>query len=231
MKLDILIPVYNEEKTVSELLSAVSKLKCPGVEISVTVVNDGSSDNTKDIILQHSHLYSQFIDLKQNLGKGGAVQAGLKACTGDYVVFQDGDLEYDPLEISQIAEVLLKFQPDVTYGSRFLAPKVTRVAYFYNKLGNYMITGLFNLLNNTTFTDIYSCYFCYRRDLINPDELKCMGWDQQAEILAKVVKRGKVFYEVPISYYGRSIEEGKKIRAHHIFSVFTTIIKERFLGS
>jgi hypothetical protein len=103
------------------------------------------------------------------------------------------------------------------------------VAYFYNKIGNHLITLFFNLLYNTTFTDIYSCYLCYKRPLIDPLQLKDEGWSQHAEILCKAVKEGTSFYEVPISYFGRSYEEGKKIRPYHILGVFARIFKERFL--
>ena len=113
-------------------------------------------------------------------------------------------------------------------GSRMIAPEFTRVSYFWNKVGNQLITFIFNILNNTTFTDIYSCYLIYRRDLVNPDSLVSEGWEQHAEILSISVKKAVHIYEVPISYYGRNYDEGKKIRAHNTIAVIWMIIKMRF---
>lgn len=230
MILSILIPAYNEENSIISLLESVNSVKIEDMEVQIVVVDDGSKDRTKELIESRQDLYHEFVNLETNLGKGGAVKAGLSQCKGDYILFQDADLEYDPHEIPKLTSALVKFQPDVLYGSRFLAPQVTRVAYFYNKIGNYLITLFFNCLYNTTFTDIYSCYLCYKRSLINPSELKDEGWSQHAEILCKAVKEGKSFYEVPISYFGRSYEEGKKIRPYHIFGVFSRIFKERFFN-
>lgn len=228
MKVSIIIPVYNEEKTIAKLLESVANQRGGKVELEIVVVNDCSKDRSKEIIEENKEFYDVFVSLEKNLGKGGAVIAGLKKASGDFILFQDADLEYDPVEHPDMFDVLAKYDPDVLYGSRMLAPKVTRVFYFYNKIGNFLITNFFNMLYNTTFTDIYSCYFCFRRTLVDPNELKVLGWAQQAEILAKAIKRGKVFYEVPISYMGRSYDEGKKIRPYHIINVFVTIFLERF---
>jgi hypothetical protein len=122
---------------------------------------------------------------------------------------------------------VLKFDADVVMGSRFLAPQFTRVSYFWHRIGNKIITLLFNVLNNTAFTDIYSCYLMYRRNLVNPEQLKTTGWEQHAEILSRAITNAKALYEVPISYHGRSYEEGKKIKAHHIISVLWTIVIRR----
>lgn len=229
MILSVLIPAYNEEASIIQLLEAVKAVEVTDMEVQIVVVDDGSKDRTKELIQSRPDLYEEFVNLEQNMGKGGAVRVGLSHCKGDYVLFQDADLEYDPQEIPKLTKILVKFKPDVLYGSRFLAPEVTRVAYFYNKIGNYLITLFFNLLYNTTFTDIYSCYLCYKRDLVEPEHLQDDGWSQHAEILCKAVKKGKSFYEVPISYFGRSYEEGKKIRPYHIIGVFCRIFAERFL--
>ena len=125
-------------------------------------------------------------------------------------------------------EPVLRFNADVVIGSRLLASQLTRVYYFWHKLGNKFITLVFNLLNNTTFTDIYSCYLLFKADLIQPDKLLTNGWEQQAEILSTIVSMGKSFYEVPINYYGRTYEEGKKIRSHHAIAVLFTIFKKKF---
>ncbi|MEC8726301.1 MAG: glycosyltransferase family 2 protein, partial [Pseudomonadota bacterium] len=121
------------------------------------------------------------------------------------------------------------FSADVVIGSRFIAPEYTRVSYFWHKFGNRVLTFIFNILNNTTFTDIYSCYLMYRRDLVDPTSLKSMGWDQHAEILSIAVHNSKAFYEVPVSYHGRGYDEGKKIRAQHGIGVIWTIIRKRIM--
>ena len=157
-----------------------------------------------------------------------AVKKGLLNATGEYILFQDADLEYDPSDYEKLFKPVLNFNADIVFGSRLTASQLTRVYYFWHKLGNKFITFLFNILNNTTFTDIYSCYLLFKSDLLKPDELSCDGWDQQAEILSLLVSRGKSFYEVPVNYYGRTYEEGKKIRAHNAVAVLLTILKKRF---
>lgn len=224
----LIIPAYNEEKTILDILGQVREQRVEGIEFEVIVVDDGSKDGTRGLLDANPQLYDRFIKMPQNGGKGAAVQAGLEAATGDYILFQDADLEYSPTEYAKILMPVREFDADIVFGSRFLAPVYTRVHYFWHKVGNNIITLVFNLLNNTTFTDIYSCYFLYRRSLIDPKALRTSGWEQQAEILSRAVRSGRVFYEVPISYRGRSYAEGKKIRAIHALSVIATIIRERF---
>ena len=166
--------------------------------------------------------------IKANSGKGAAVKKGLLNATGEYILFQDADLEYDPSDYQKLLKPVLNFKADIVIGSRLAASQLTRVYYFWHKLGNKFITFLFNVLNNTTFTDIYSCYLLFRSDLLKPEDLRSDGWDQQAEILSLIVSRGKSFYEVPVNYYGRTYEEGKKIRAHHAVAVLLTILRKRF---
>jgi len=223
-KVSILVPAYNEEKTILEVLHRVNEQAVPGVSFEIIVVDDGSRDATVKLLEQNPKLYTRLIKMPRNGGKGAAVKAGLAAATGEYVLFQDADLEYDPADYARLLMPVTRFSADVVMGSRIAAPPCTRVAYFWHKVGNRFLTFTFNVINNTTFTDIYTCYLVFRRSLVKPEELKTMGWEQQAELLTLAVKRGKVYYEVPISYYGRSYAEGKKIRAHHVVSVITTII-------
>jgi hypothetical protein len=151
----------------------------------------------------------------------------LKAATGHYILFQDADLEYSPSEYHVLLFPVLSFGAEVVLGSRFAAPRYTRVQYFAHKVGNRALTLVFNLLFNTTFTDVYSCYLLFKRGLIDPNELVSFGWEQHGEILCRVVLRSKVIYEVPISYHGRSYDEGKKIRAKHMISVILMILRRR----
>lgn len=225
VKLTILIPVYNEEKTILNLLGKVKSCEIPQVEREILVVDDGSSDGTATLLKQNPDLYDKLICREKNGGKGAAVKTGLLEATGEYVLFQDADLEYDPREHVKIVQPILEFNSDIVMGSRFLAPTYIRVHYFWNYIGNRLITLFFDALYNMTCSDIYTCYFCFRKSLIDPNELESMGFEQQAEILAKCIQPGIKFYEVPISYNGRTIEEGKKIRAHHIFAVFWMIFK------
>ena len=164
------------------------------------------------------------------MSKGGAVIEGLKVAEGDYVLFQDADLEYDPNDYHLILKPVVLLEADIVFGSRNLAPQMTRVHYYWNRVGNRLITFIFNILNNTTFTDIYSCYFLFKRSLVDPKELRENGWAQQAEILGLAIKRGSTFYEVPISYFGRTHAEGKKIRAYHTFNVILVIMKKALFG-
>lgn len=227
MKVTIIVPIFNEENTIIEILNRISSEDIKDPNLEIIVVDDCSTDASVELLKQNSNLYNNLIELKKNLGKGGAVREGLKEANGSYVLFQDGDLEYSPSDYKKIFKMLEEFNADVVIGSRFLSPEYTSIHYYFHKLGNRFITFLFNLLYNTTFTDIYSCYLCFRRDLIDPVKLKSNGWSQQAEILATAVKSSKNFYEVPISYSGRTFEEGKRIKARHVFGVIYMIIKKR----
>ncbi len=224
----ILIPTYNEEPTILEILRKVRAVKYKGVKFEVLVIDDGSKDRTVELLEANPDLYRRLIKMPENGGKGAAVKIGLTAATGDYVVFQDADLEYDPADFVKLLYPIIEHRADVVMGSRFVAPQYMRVSYFWHKIGNYLITFIFNILNNTTFTDVYSCYLMFRRDLVDAENLQTFGWEQHAEILSITTQRGKIFYEVPISYHGRTYEDGKKIRAYHAISVVWTIIKMRF---
>jgi len=226
-KITILIPVYNEQKTLLKLLKEVSFLKVEhGAEI--IVINDGSIDNSKKIIEENETYYDQFISYEKNKGKGFAIREGLKKSKGDYIIFQDADLEYDPQDIMKFFELIDKFAPDVILGSRFNYDRYSKSHSVMNKIGNLILTNTFNILYNTTFTDIYSCYLCVKKKYINENSLNANGFEQQAEILTEVIKKGKSFFEVPINYNGRSKEDGKKIRFYHFFPVFFKILLKRF---
>ena len=226
-KVSIIVPAYNEEATILRILGRVAAQQVDGVEFEVLVIDDGSTDRTVELLEQAPELYTKLIKRPRNGGKGAAVIAGLKEATGDYVLFQDADLEYDPAEYGRLLKPALEFGADIVMGSRLVASPCTRVSYFWHKLGNRLITFVFNILNNTTFTDVYSCYLLYRRDLVDPEDLVTEGWEQHAEILSRAVAKASSMYEVPISYYGRTYDEGKKIKARHAIAVVWTIVWRR----
>ena len=226
-KVSIIVPAYNEEATILRILGRVAAQQVDGVEFEVLVIDDGSTDRTVELLEQAPELYTKLIKRPRNGGKGAAVIAGLKEAAGDYVLFQDADLEYDPAEYGRLLKPALEFGADIVMGSRLVASPCTRVSYFWHKLGNRLITFVFNILNNTTFTDVYSCYLLYRRDLVDPEDLVTEGWEQHAEILSRAVAKASSMYEVPISYYGRTYDEGKKIKARHAIAVVWTIVWRR----
>jgi glycosyltransferase involved in cell wall biosynthesis len=227
VRVSVIIPVFNEERTVIQILERVAEQSIEGVEFERIVIDDGSKDGTVELLEARPELFERLIKSPVNKGKGAVVKLGLAKASGEYVLFQDADLEYDPADYKKLLGPVLRFQADVVLGSRFVAPEFTRVFNFWHKIGNNVISFMFNLLNNTTFTDIYSCYLLFRRSLVDPKELGSNGWAQQAEILSLTVARGMQLYEVPISYFGRSYEEGKKIRAHHTAAVIWMILQKR----
>lgn len=228
-KISIIIALYNEEKTIIEILKNVIKTKKNNYDYEIIIINDGSNDNSLKLLEQNPNLYNKLLNFENNKGKGFAVKEGLKIATGNYIIFQDADLEYDPDDINSFCKIYDKFDADLIIGSRFRFKEYTRSHNFYNLLGNKLITLLFNLIHNCTFTDVYSCYLSFKRNLLNPTELKTHGFEQQAELLGLLMKKAKKSYEVPINYSGRDKSEGKKIRFYHIFSVILQIIKVRII--
>ena len=226
--LSIIVPIYNEEKTIKEVLTSLIKLKETLQSIEIIVVNDGSTDNSLKILNENHNLYDHLINNSQNKGKGNAVKSALEKASGKYITFQDADVEYDPNDFLKFTKLISKFSPDLIIGSRFNYADYTRSHHFFNKIGNYFITFLFNTIYQTTFTDVYSCYACFKKELLDYNKLKTNGFEQHAEILCKVVRNGKTFYEVPINYNGRNHEEGKKIKFYHIFAVIFQIIIGKF---
>ena len=229
MILSIIIPVYNEEKTIIEILEKVRNNLSKLIEHEIIVIDDGSTDQSKKLLENNKHLYDKFLFNETNKGKGFSVKKGILNASGSHIIFQDADLEYDPADYKKFEKIFLDFDADGIIGSRFIYSNYTRSHNILNKIGNTILTFAFNLLYNTTFTDIYSCYFAFKKNLINAQELRTRGFEQHAEILCKVIKRGSKFYEVPISYNGRNTLEGKKIKPHHFFLVLFEIIRRRFI--
>ena len=222
INLSVVIPVYNEEKTVLEILKKINLLR-KYCNLEVIIVNDGSTDNSLDIIEKNTELYTTNISLQKNYGKGKAVIEGLKKCSSDYVLIQDADLEYDPEDIQNFLKKLEEFNYDLIMGSRFIGDKRS-VLNFWHMIGNKLITLIFNFLNNTTFTDIYCCYCMFRKNTFDVKNLQSFGWGQQAEVLTYIVNKNSKLFEIGVNYNGRNYKEGKKIRYYDVFSVIYWII-------
>ena len=190
-KLSIIIAVFNEEKTIIEILKKIKETKKNKFEYEIIVVNDGSTDNTYQLLIQNKNLYSKIINFKKNSGKGFAIKEGLKISSGKYIIFQDADLEYDPNDFNYFCDLYNKMDPDLIIGSRFRYREYTRSHNFFNLLGNKVITTFFNLMHNCTFSDIYTCYISFKKKFLDISKLKSSGFEQQAEILGMLIKKTK----------------------------------------
>lgn len=210
-RLSVLIPVYNEERTIAEILGRV--LALGPIVHEIIVVDDGSKDGTAAIVRKAAETEPKirFHASPKNQGKTAAIRQALELATGDILIIQDADLEYDPAEIPDVIEPILSGKADVVYGSRFLIRKAARVLYFYHYLANIGLTFLSNLLTNRNMSDIETGYKAFRAEVIKPMKLESKGFGMEVEITAMVCKTKASTYEVPISYYGRPYEEGKKI--------------------
>ena len=229
MILSIIVPAYNEEKTIIGILEKIKNNSSNLFKHEVIVIDDGSTDQSKKLLEDNKHLYDKLLVNETNKGKGFSVKKGILNASGTHIIFQDADFEYDPSDFKKFEKIFLDFDADGIIGSRFIYSNYTRSHNVLNKIGNKLLTFTFNLLYNTTFTDIYSCHFAFKKDLLNAHELRTEGFEQHAEILCKVMKKGEKFYEVPINYNGRNYLEGKKIKAYHFFLVLFQIIRGRIL--
>lgn len=226
MKLSIVIPVYNEDKTLEEIIKKVKAIDLGAIEKEIVVVDDGSSDKTIDILKKTIEpLVDKVIYKEKNMGKGAAVRTGFENVTGDIVIIQDADLEYDPQEYKRLLQPILEGKADVVYGSRFMGGRPHRVHMFWHQMGNNFLTTLSNMFTNLNLTDIETCYKMFKKEVIDSIKIEENRFGLEPELTAKVARLKCRIYEVGISYYGRSYDEGKKINWKDGFRAIFVIIK------
>jgi len=226
LKLSVIMPVYNERQTIREILTRVREVETIPKEI--IVIDDGSTDGTQDLLREEDGRDGvQVIFQPYNQGKGAAIRRGLQVASGDIILIQDADLEYDPRDYGELIRPILEERAEVVYGSRFLGgPR--RAMLFWHAVANHLLTLFTNILYDTILSDMETCYKVFKADVIQQIPLHAQRFEFEPEVTAKVLRRGIRIYEVPISYTGREYYEGKKIRFHDALIALWTLIRYRF---
>jgi glycosyltransferase involved in cell wall biosynthesis len=226
LKLSVIMPVYNERDTLKQIVQQVLDT---GLAHEIIIVDDGSTDGSREIMRQwQDHPVIRVLYHEKNSGKGSAVRTGFSAATGDVLIIQDADLEYDPRDYPKLIQPIEEGRADVVYGSRFLGAPARKM-YFWHRVGNAALTLLTNILYNLDLSDMETCYKCFRAEVVRDVPLRSRRFELEPEITAKIAKRGYRIYEVAISYYGREFDEGKKITGWDALPALWTLIKYRFV--
>ena len=222
MKLSVIIPIFNELKTIREIYECVRSVP---INMEIILVDDFSTDGTREILKELVCDGTKLLFHDRNMGKGAALRTGFKYATGDIVVIQDADLEYDPKQYSKLIEPIVDGRADVVYGSRFAGGDCRRVLFFWHMVGNKFLTLISNMMTNMNLTDMETCYKVFRRDVLDKITIEEERFGFEPEITAKIAKLDLRIYEIGISYSGRSYKEGKKIGWKDGFSALRCIIK------
>lgn len=227
--LSVVIPVYNEKDTIREIVGRVKSVKMDGVELELILVDDGSTDGTREILRgEIEKQVSKVVLHERNAGKGAALRTGFQHATGDFVIVQDADLEYNPAEYPKMLAPLLDGRADVVFGSRFMGEGAHRVLYFWHYVANMTLTMISNMFTNLNLTDMETCYKAFRAEVIKKINIEQNRFGFEPEVTAKVAKMRCRVYEVGISYSGRTYEEGKKIGLKDAFNALWCIVKYHF---